>query len=575
MKLYHALSWTVIVVTALYSFCAWKRVTSWLGPRSYTWVRGVFLAVLVMCSCFAVGNYTRWGKWRNGNYVNAWEFYHYYMGSKYSPELGYMNLYGATLAADSETGLKFGNQAKAGKKNIRNLRTGAYISIARALEAKQKYKELFTEARWKEFVDDVGEFKRRLVQRRWNLILRDKGYNATPVWTFLVRTLLSNRIPASSQGGMLFLALLDPLLIALAMACVWWAFGSRAVMLAITLLGTHYMMHFSHMQGAFLRTDWAMCAVMAVCMLKKEHYKTAGCLLAYSTLSRMFPAVLFFGIGAKFFWDMVMNRRIARNYIGFFGAATVTVVVLVACSLVQPKGPELWTDFRTKIAKHATDVSPWRVGFKQLYAMQFSKVSDKEKLDEDGKPLGLMKSLQLHAGKARLTKARYTGRKKMWWTIQISVLLMCLFMVKGLKDHEALAFSFVPLFFLVAPTYYYYIMLFIPLLFFEPKLERPSGAIGIIMMFATGMAGYVFYNLAYVGRDPVKYWRQEFPTYYFMSVLLLIMVLHMMALAAVQTWRSRRKGDESSPDENVPEPGKTLGAEGMEGAKSPLPQGDG
>ena len=580
MKLYYLLGWAAIVVTTLYSLGECKKVKSWLSPKWHAWLRSSLLAALAMCACLAVGNYTDWGKWRHGSFVNAYEFFHYYMGSKYAPEIGYTNLYATTLVADSETDLKFGMRAKDSKKSIRDLGAKRYVDLSEVLDNKQKYKDLFTEARWQEFVDDVVEFKKRLIQARWNNILRDKGYNATPVWSFVTRSLFSNRISSTSGPGMMFMALLDPLLIAIAMACVWWAFGPRAMMLAIMLLGTHYMMHWWHMKGALLRTDWVVCAIMAVCMLKKEHYKTAGCLLAYSFLARVFPAVLFFGMGAKLFWDVMANRRISRNYINFFAAATVTVVVLVACSLVQPKGPELWREFRTKISQHASDVSYWRVGFKQIYATDFATVTDKEKKDKDGKSIGLLKSLQLQAGKARLRKARYETRKGLWWSIQAAVLVLCLFMVKGLKDHEALSFSFVPLFFLVAPTYYYYIMLLVPLLFFVPQLERPSRAAGIIMMFMTAMAGYAFYNLRYVSPLSARKWGQAFPTYYSLSVLILIMVLYMMVLAAVQTWQIRRKSDqkpveEQSSDENASEPDETLDVEDIASPDIPQPQAEG
>ena len=54
----------------------------------------VLIAILLAGLAYmAVGNYLSWGKWRYGAFVNAYEFYHYYIGSKYSPELGYYNMY--------------------------------------------------------------------------------------------------------------------------------------------------------------------------------------------------------------------------------------------------------------------------------------------------------------------------------------------------------------------------------------------------------------------------------------------------------------------------------------------------
>jgi len=99
-------------------------------------------------------------------------------------------------------------------------------------------------------------------------------------------------------------------------------------------------------------------------------------------------------------------------------------------------------------------------------------------------------------------------------------------------------------------------------------------------MFMTGMAGYAFYNLKYVGRSPARPWGQAFPTYYSLSALILVMVLYMMALATVQTWRSGRNGEEEpveeeASDDNIPEPDETLEVEEIEGPNTPLPQAEG
>ncbi len=72
--------------------------------------------VLAGSAALAVGNYADFGKWRGGSYLNAWEFFHYYLGSKYVNEVGYTGLYEAALVADDETGLKFRHE----KGTIRN-----------------------------------------------------------------------------------------------------------------------------------------------------------------------------------------------------------------------------------------------------------------------------------------------------------------------------------------------------------------------------------------------------------------------------------------------------------------------
>lgn len=606
-------------------------------------INGFLLAVMFAGAILAVGNYTdNFGKWRYGTFFNAYEFYHYYLGSKYCREISCTHLYAASLIADEETGLKYNSS----EKTIRNLSTGAYIPVDEVLKNKQQVKDLFSKVRWDEWLKDVRFFKRELVAGRWNGVLRDKGYNATPVWSMLVGGLLSNQVSTDNRSAMLCLASLDLVLISLTVLMVLWAFGPRPALLMILLMGTHYMMKFSHMKGAYLRTDFAMCLVMAICMIKKEHYKIAGALTAYSVLSRVFPAVFLFGLGAKLFWELcrvaltaydtlrirlqkaphryyvlaallaahaaaaavavviigvlpapaagplpvpwplpapfrwfilfpvitfgltlassglwgLCAGRLDKRYVHFFVSFAVTVSILVVASIGYAGGTYLWKDYQDKIGRHNRDISPWRVGFKYIFITKFPSkfnAADSAKkmasfswnylLGRDTAPapaeaapaagVGVKKPpappKNWIEGMKDILKdwAPYTHsiiykeKAGLWWSIQAIMLCIALVAVKGLKNHQAMAFSFVPCFFLVSPTYYYYVMLTVPLLFFTPELERPTRALGIIWLFFSGMAGYFFYSM----------WQQKFPTYFWLSCMLFVFVLYMMLLALLET----------------------------------------
>jgi len=75
--------------------------------------------------------------------------------------------------------------------------------------------------------------------------------------------------------------------------------------------------------------------------------------------------------------------------------------------------------------------------------------------------------------------------------VALLLLLPALTFVRGLQDHEALAYGFVFVFLLATAAYYYYLLLCVPLLFFAPQLERPQHALGVAFMFFTGIMGYV------------------------------------------------------------------------------------
>lgn len=665
-RLHYKLPFLAILVIAAYVIIAAVEKRARVRARRLILalcdgLRGMLVAVLVLLAALALWNYVGQGAFRYGRYFNAYEFYHYYLGSKYAREIGYTNLYNASLVADDETGLKYSNSTKA----IRNLETGGYRPVESVLQEKGKYRALFSEARWQEWIQDIRWFKKELATGRWNGILRDKGYNASPVWSMLVGGIFSNQISTDSERGMQFLALLDLFLIVAAFLCVCWTFGPRVGLLMLVLLGTHYMMHFSHMKGALLRTDFAMSLVIAVCMVKRERYAIAGALVAYSSLARVFPAVYLFGLGAKTFWELVRmaqvawdtakgrwrgarertglavafllphlvlaivltwflpraalpfapalvrpalwilshvvlfpvcllllvltstgvwglwKRRFDMRYVRFFLAFVITVALLVGASIAYDGGLDLWKDFASKIGRHNQDISPWRVGFKYVFIGRpdrnadliaaLHKLTDRTQAAQIQSPAA-KKARIAQAGASRsgarwraalgsltfhLESKRYREYAGIWWIIQGLVLIFCLFAAKGLKDYEALAFSFVPTFFLVSPTYYYYIMLLAPFLFFAGQLERPSRALGLIMMFSTGMAGYVFYGL----------WQQKASTYLYLSWMILILVLYMMFLAMLETaWfgtrtaRFRPAFSPMPPSEDVQELARLDGA---------------
>lgn len=621
-----------------------KFVIDYLGETLSGFLRGVLTGVLLICAFLAAGNYIdSFGQWRYGTFFNAYEFYHYYMGSKYAREIGYTRLYSASLIADDETGRKYSNP----QNTIRNLATGAYISVDEVLKNKDQYKSFFSQRRWEEWKKDIQFFKRELTTSRWNNVLRDKGYNATPVWSMLVGGFLSNPISTDNRNHMLILASLDLILIGTTALVVGWAFGIRPALFMIILIGTHYMMRFSHMKGAFLRTDYAMCLVLTACMIKMNRYKLAGFFTAYSFLSRIFPGVYLFGPGARLFWDLCkmvrvgydelrirfysakqqmvavsiiagvnlilalivaiiirkfppslfegftipwplpigwhllvfvpicffglilfwagmwgyLTNRMERVWVNYFIAFGATVAVLFTASFCYYGGLDQWRDYADKIGRHNRDISPWRVGYKYIFIAQFPQNLDFKKSIKDilgislnallGKPITLPESVsqnkeskgQLQTNKKddaievtnfstafkRIVStwkpytrsAIYREQARRWWVTMGIVLILCLIASRKLSPYESFVFGFVPCFFLVSPTYYYYIMLAVPLLFFTPKIDNIPRAIPVIWLYISAMAGYYFYTM----------WEQEFPTYYWLGCMLFVLAIYMLILA--------------------------------------------
>jgi hypothetical protein len=110
---------------------------------------------------------------------------HYYLGSKYFDELGYSDLYVGMLRAESE---RYTNHFKA--VEARDLDSYEIVDIRRLLARSDAVKSRFTPERWSAFQDDVGFFRDTLGPQ-WGDVLRDRGFNPTPVWAWLGGALAS------------------------------------------------------------------------------------------------------------------------------------------------------------------------------------------------------------------------------------------------------------------------------------------------------------------------------------------------------------------------------------------------
>lgn len=473
--------------------CAVVATYAALGKRPAPFLRGLLAAVLLISALAAVRHYVD-PQWRAGSYLNKYEFFHYYLGSKYARELGYTHLYDAAIVAETE------NNFRVKSPSLRNLETGAIIPAQQVLSHREAYKALFSEARWAEFARDVDFLHKDFDTRTWKRMLTDKGYNATPVWTMMAGP-MSNHAPTSRPFLLTCIALIDVVLLLIAIGFVLWAFDYRVALLLLVFLGMHYLCSHMTLKAAFLRLDWVACLVAAVCMLKKGRYKTAGALCAYAALARVFPLVFVFGVAVKFFFDALATRTINRRYFGFFASFGITAVAFILASILYHGGFGVWREFIAKIAAHDRDIAAWRVGFKYVFLMSYNGTAFWG--------TGLQEFFE--------------HWKWLWWTIQVVVLTVSALLVRKLDDHEALAFGYVPVFFLFAPTYYYHVMLLVPFLFFAGQMERPTRAAGLILMFLTSAVSFKCLYL----------WDRGYKLFFTISCLILVMVLYMMFLAFI------------------------------------------
>lgn len=430
--------------------------------------------LLIVVSIASVVIYFNLGQFRFNHYMNPHDVYHYYIGAKYSDELGYNNLYRCSLIADHEM-----KKVYPLKSNIRNLDDYSYESVRSVLKKNQDCKKYFSQDRWQEFKKDIQFFQNMMPTWKWQRLLRDKGYNPPPVWN-MTGKILANLASTDSGLAINLLVGLDLFFLTLMFGFIWWAFGFRPMLFSLIFYCLNFMVNFVHIQGAFLRLEWLALMVIAICLYKKEFYKVSGIAFSYAVMSRVFPAIFVFGLGSKMLWDFWENRKLSKRYLSFFLAFFISLSALGGLTILESGGTKVWQDFSKKIALHDQDFSTTRVGFKYLFINSIDRTE---------------KSWNQYVERK---KNEFRDKKEFWWFLQVLVLLVTFFLVRRASDVESFAFSFIPFFFLASPTFYYYVLLALPFFIFATNYRDLNNLKGMLFMILITIVAFIsnrFYKL--------------------------------------------------------------------------------
>lgn len=309
-------------------------------------MRRVRDGLLVALGVLGAAAYFNFGTLHLSRFVHTWDTYHYYMGSKYFPELGYERLYACTLVATSVDAPEILQDIRV----ITDLRTNKQVKASTVLADRQSCTAHFTPERWESFRHDLRLF-RTLDPYRWGSFLQDHGYNASPVWNALGQA-LTNTGPAT-HAQVVALNLIDPAFLLAMLVMIAWAFGWRVAMVAAIFLGTDIPGRFLWTGGSFLRHDWLFWLVGSVCLLKKDRPFLAGGFIAYATLLRLFPGLAIAGPALALIAIYHRERRVDRGLLRYFAGGIAATVVLVGVSLAV-SGPGSWRDFARNSEKHMT-----------------------------------------------------------------------------------------------------------------------------------------------------------------------------------------------------------------------------
>jgi hypothetical protein len=301
---------------------------------------------------------------RYENYYHRHELYHYYLGSKYSTELGYKRLYACTVIAEVELGLA--NHVR--KKKVRNLAGDNLLEVAEdtyIFKDPDQCKRNFSRERWDAFKSDVAWFEKSARGKYWDDMTIDHGYNPPPVWTMTGKFFGSMGPPGDHFFKVL--ASLDIMLQLGALLMLNWAFGWRVMTMAAVFFGCNLPANIYWTQGAFLRQDWYFLFIASICLARKRRFGLSGAALAWSSLLRIFPVVAFSGVGLIMAFQWWRHRRVHRDHLRFAVGALVAGTVLIGASIAVT-GINAYPEFIAHIRAHKSTPLTNNMGLEMIVA---------------------------------------------------------------------------------------------------------------------------------------------------------------------------------------------------------------
>lgn len=364
-----AILWLKVGITAVSLLMLYFRFRNRNAPASKARSPGAKV-LLVLAVLFSFAVFHNFGKPRSGTFVHYGEMFHYYLGAKYFEELGHLELYNAVIVADAEQ-----DNALARLPFYTDLTNYQNADRRTALQRAGAVKNLFSKERWDAFKHDVSFFKEATGMPRSPGILfflMDHGYNASPVAT-TVLGIITNIVPVTQLW---LLATLDVLLVAAMVVLVFRTFGFEMGALFSSYFFVNILNDHGYISGGLLRYDWLFCLVVAVCMLEKRRYASSSFFLTTSAMLKIFPAVLFYGVGVAIVRKFKATRTLDKGSVRFVvaaGVAGLALFLLPAVYLGSAFQP--WQEFSAKTSLHNEGVYVNHLGLRGMLLFEPSHLS--------------------------------------------------------------------------------------------------------------------------------------------------------------------------------------------------------
>jgi len=284
-------------------------------------------------------------------------------------------------------------------------------------------------------------------------VLTDHGYNPTPLWS-VGGHWLTNLAPIS-EGQMFWLSLIDPVLVIILFALVWWAFGWQPLCLALVWWGTNYPARYDYVGGALVRQDWLVLVVASLCFARRRFMAASGFTLVWSAMLRIFPGIIGLGLALKILQQCWTAGRISltADQWQFAAGALLALTVLFPVSLtVGPQGHRtaIWTAFVVNSEKHLATPFTNNIGLPTLIAF------------EPATRIATMADVWVSSPWDVWTQARrrvFAERRPIYLAIVVSFLVALAIAVRNAEDWVALTLGVAVIPILADLASYYYSVL--------------------------------------------------------------------------------------------------------------------
>lgn len=444
-------AWVELILATLAALLLWyeRRLIQAGMEHVRRRTRTILLATFGLLGFLTFFNF---GFWHFSGFVHGWDTFHYYVGSKYFKELHYERLYECVAVADGEDPSL---RRRVELRKLTNLRTNVVETTANILAHPEQCKSHFTAERWQSFKHDLRYFRDMEGLKRWDDAQTDHGFNGTPVWN-----ILGNLLANTGQAGkfqIYALDAIDPILITLMVGLLWWAFGWRAIAVAVIVFGTNYPARWTWTGGSFLRWDWVFWMGLATVLLKKGKPFWAGACISYAAMLRIFPGFMFVAPIIAGGWQFFRTRKIEAWIKKLILGGVFACAVLIPISFAVTGGPTVYKEFVSNTVKHQDTALTNNMGLRTIVAFRPSETSGRMHAQGLVDPWLRWKDARRHAFKQALP---------LYIALVIAYLVLIGFAIRGLEPWAIAALSSTVILFGAELTCYYYAFVILPALLY-------------------------------------------------------------------------------------------------------------